>query len=147
HVREEVRDGPDVDISLEEIALRGQAEGRGYIRGVLEAEVGAEPDDPVGRVAESVDDEAVGIGHMGNPLGDERDDDHVLVDDVVVLDVGAEGERGRLDARGREYRGPGDAPDRGLAGLERPDEVEKGSLLLRPVGREDLVTLVPGDEE
>ena len=74
----------------------GQPQQRGHVERVLEAEAPGDVGDAVVAVAEVVDREPLVLVDVGHALGDQRDDQHALVQDVVVLDVRAQRQRRRL---------------------------------------------------
>ena len=90
---------------------------------VLETEPGGDVGDAVVAVAEVVDGQPGGLRDVRD-LGEfDRDDDHGVVQDVVVLDVGSQGEWCGVDAGVEEDGGTRHAVDRRLSGVDRPDEV------------------------
>jgi hypothetical protein len=69
--------------------------------------------------------DSVGVGDVGYALGLDRDDDHVVVQDVVVLDVRAQRERGGAKVAVQEHRDAGHLLERGLAPAELLEEVRE----------------------
>jgi hypothetical protein len=81
-----------------------------HVRGLHVAEPGGDVEDPV-VVAEVVDGDPVARRYAGHRLGRQGQDHDVLVADVVVLDVGAHGQRGGLLASVEKDGGAGNLPD------------------------------------
>ncbi len=85
----------------------GLAHQRRHVERVLEAEAPRDVGDAVVAVAEVVDRQPLVLRHVRDALGGQRDDQHALVQHVVVLDVGAQRQRRRLRVGVQEDRGAG----------------------------------------
>src|SRR5262249_12219130 len=89
--------------------LADEGDEGGDVGCVHVAEAGGGVGDAVVAVAELVDREPFVGGNVGAGSRLDREDEDVLVEDVVVHDVGAHGERGGVLAAVEENGGAGDA--------------------------------------
>ena len=88
--------------------------------------------DAVIGVAEVVHDQSVGLRDVRDRLRFDREDDDVLVQDVVVLDVGAHRERRGVLAAVEKHGGARDSLQRRLSVVQLGDERAQRSLVALP---------------
>ena len=97
--REEVRRVLEVEVALEQSLLAREPQGRRDVVAVLVATAHRHVDDLEQAVAEHRHREAIGAVAIRDADRLDRDDQHLLVQRMVVLDLGAERERRRLACR------------------------------------------------
>ena len=141
--REEVGGFVDLERALQ-ARLRGQAQRRRDVGLLHVAEAGADVGDAVVAVAEVVDREALGGRHVGDRERLDREDDDVLVEDLVVLDVGAHRQRRRRLVAVEEDRRAGGPLQRRAPLVQRVDELAQRALLALAPRGDQLAPALPG---
>src|SRR5689334_12192683 len=121
-------------------------QGRNVLR-VHVAEARRDVGDPVVFVAEVVDRDPLGRWDVRRGLGLDRQDEDVLVQDVVVLDVRSHRQRGGVLAAVEEDGGAGYPRQRGLHGVELLDERRERPLVAYPLLGDELAAPLPGGED
>ena len=111
------------------------------------AEAGGEVGDPVVSIAQHLDGQPVGVRDVRYGHGFDREDDHVLVQDLVVFDVRAQRQRGCGLAAVEEHSGPGHPGQPRLDGMDLVDERPKRPLVKLALAGDQCAALLPGGED
>ena len=126
--------------------LADQRQQRRDVLPVHVAEPGRHERDPVVPVAERVDADPLVLGHVRHGHGLDRQDQHVPVQHVVVLDVGPQGQRRGLLAAVEEHRDARHPVHRGPAAVQRVDELLQRSLVLLAPEGDQFPPALPGGQ-